>query len=82
MDYIMTSKQLFKKALIATSISFVLSACGGGGGSESSNSSNPVTTAPSNVAVDAGQDQSVEVSAYSGLTITLSGTASDSDGTI
>lgn len=80
----MTSKKLFKKALIATSISFVLSACGGGGGSESSNSSNPVSTTPSNVAptATAGQDQSVEVSAYSGLTITLSGTASDSDGTI
>ena len=80
----MPSKKLFNKALITTSISLVLSACGGGGGSDSANTSNPVTPAPSNVAptADAGQDQSVEMSAYSGLTIALSGTASDSDGTI
>lgn len=80
----MTSKNLFKKALLTTSISLILSACGGGGGSDSSTPSNPVNTTPSNVAptADAGQNQNVEMSAYSGLTITLSGTASDSDGTI
>jgi len=83
MDKTMPSSNLFRKLIAISFCSLVLSACGGGG-SDSSNTSNPALQAPSNVAptANAGQDQSVELSAFSGLTITLSGTASDSDGTI
>ncbi len=79
----MFSCKLFNKALIITSISLLLSACGGGD-TDSSSNSNHVTPAPLNLAptANAGQDQNVVMSAYSGLIIELSGIASDSDGTI
>lgn len=68
-------------------LAMLTTACGGGGGGSNSNSNSSSNTSNSNSSnaapvADAGESQNIELSAYSYLTVELSGEASDSDGSI